>query len=109
MQKIVIKKLFSSFGELESAIGAARRTLEKRDNPPQEILERITQYEEMLDKQRNLATALCGFASLGNWDEVARHIRIINGLSTMIRDDAREIISTLSTPDIPEERLGMMC
>jgi hypothetical protein len=94
--------LFDSFNELERAIVAARKTLENKNEPPKEILARISSYEDILDKQRNLATALCGHSTLGNWGEVARHIKLINGLSAMIRDDAKEILSG-SAPVLSEE------
>lgn len=93
MNKLLIHRLFESFNELERAIVSARKTLEQKSQPQPELLERITSYEQILCKQRDLATALCGHSALGNWDEVARHVRIINGLSAMIRDDAREILS----------------
>ena len=108
MKKIVIKRLFESFAELERAIKSAKKTLEKNVNAPPEILERIESYEEILEKQQNLATALCGHASLGNWDEVSRHVRLINGLSAMIRDDARDVISGMRMPLSANERELML-
>jgi hypothetical protein len=93
VNKIIINRLFESFNELERAIASARQTLEQKSEPPKDLLARIGTYEQILDKQRSLATALCGHSSLGNWGEVSRHIKLINGLSAMIRDDAREILS----------------
>ena len=101
MNKLLINRLFESFNELERAIQTAKSTLEKKKEPPKDLLERIFNYEQILSKQRNLATSLCGHSALGNWDEVARHVRIINGLSAMIRDDAREILSRTQT-DVEE-------
>ena len=94
MNKLVINRLFESFRELETAIRTARVTLETKEEQPAEMLKRISSYEEILEKQKNLATTMCGHVSLGNWDEVARHIKLINGLSSMIRDDARELLGT---------------
>lgn len=108
MKKIIVKRLFESFRELEKAIDTARKTLETQENPHHEILGRIKGYEEILDKQRNLATALCGHASLGNWEEVSRHVRLINGLSSMIRDDAREVVSGLRVPITQTDRELML-
>ena len=102
MNKIVITRLFESFNELERAICSARKTLEQKSEPPKDLLKRISSYEEILDKQRSLATALCGHSSLGNWDEVSRHVKLINGLSAMIRDDAREILAG-GKPMVEEE------
>lgn len=92
MNKIVISRIFESFHELERALGVARKTLEHYENPDQKVIERLNQYEEILEKQRSLATALCGYASLNDWDEVSRHVKLINGLSMMIRDDAKELV-----------------
>lgn len=104
VNRVIIERLFDSFNELERAILSARKTLEAKAAPPVKLLDRIRNYEEILDKQRDLATSLCGHAALGNWQEVSRHIRLINGLSTLIRDDAREILSENRTP-----RLGHHC
>ena len=92
VKKIVINRLFQSFAELEQAIVLARETLRERGNVSPGLLKRIEDYEEILVKQRNLATVMCGHAAIGNWDEVNRHIKLINGLSCLIRDDALEII-----------------
>ncbi|MCB0359148.1 MAG: hypothetical protein KDD44_05920 [Bdellovibrionales bacterium] len=108
MKQTIIKRLFESFGELERAISAARVTLESKQQPPKELLDHIEMYEEILDKQRTLATALCGHAALGEWDEVARHVRLINGLSAMIRDDARDILRGVTPALEPQEREMML-
>ena len=109
MKKIVIRRLFQSFVELERAIVSATATLAGKSNPPKELIERIRQYEEILDKQRTLATVLCGHAALGNWPEVQRHVKLINALSLMIRDDAREVLSGYHPQNPPEERQTYAC
>ena len=108
MKHNIVNKLLDSFNELERAITTARATLEEGENPPKEILAHIESYEEILEKQRSLATALCGYASMGNWEEVSRHVRLINGLSAMSRDDAREVLSGCKPPLKPEEREVML-
>ncbi len=96
MNKVIITRLFDSVHELERAILTAKATLEKKDQPPADLLTRIDSYQQILEKQRTLATTLCGHVTLGTWDEVARHIKLINGLSSMIRDDAREILAAVN-------------
>lgn len=96
MQDNIIDRLFSSFGDLERAIDGAKVTLEKKGAIPQEILERLRSYDSILTKQRSLATTLCDLINRGEWDEVSRHVGLINGLSAMIRDDARAILSSLA-------------
>ena len=98
MQETMIDRLFSSFAELEQAIGSAKVTLQSKPNVPAELLKRIESYDGILAKQRGLASSLCEHISKGNWDEVSRHVNLINGLSAMIRDDARAILSALAGP-----------
>lgn len=96
MQTNIIERLFSSFSDLEQAIQSAKTTLEKKQSVPKEIIERLSSYDGILAKQRKLALELCDHIDRGNWDEVSRHVGIINGLSAMIRDDARSILSSLN-------------
>lgn len=92
----IIERLYASFGELERAISSAKSTLAEKESVPVEIMKRIESYDGILAKQRDLAAKLCECISSGNWDEVARHVSLINGLSGMIRDDARAILGLLS-------------
>jgi hypothetical protein len=92
----IVNRLFASFSELEQAIQSARKTLSERPSVPAEVLRRIESYDEILAKQRTLANSLCSHIDDGNWDEVSRHVGLINGLSAMIRDDARAILAALS-------------
>jgi hypothetical protein len=96
MQNNIIDRLFSSFTDLEQAIESAKVTLSKKETVPPEILERLRSYDGILVKQRALASTLCDHINKGNWDEVSRHVGLINGLSAMIRDDARAILTSLS-------------
>ena len=96
MQSNIIQRLFASFTDLEQAISGARQTLAEKGGVPTEVIQRLQSYDGILLKQRNLAQSLQEHMTQGNWDEVARHVSLINGLSAMIRDDARAILSTLA-------------
>lgn len=96
MQENIINRLFSSFDELEKAIESAKVTLNKRTSIPEDVLQRIGSYDEILRKQRTLAKTLCTSINQGDWSEVSRVVNLINGLSTLIRDDAKAILSSLS-------------
>lgn len=96
MQTNIIDRLFSSFADLEQAIESAKNTLAQKESVPAEVIERLKSYDGILAKQRNLAGALCEHINSGNWDEVSRHVGLINGLSALIRDDARAILTSLS-------------
>jgi hypothetical protein len=105
MQENIIERLFDSFKDLESAITSARTTLAQKGELPEEVAKRLSSYDTILARQRNLAHELCEHINAGNWGEVSRHVGLINGLSGMIRDDARAILSALSlnTDRAPEE------
>jgi len=109
VKKVAIKKLFESFEELEKAITSARRTLAKKKSLDPELLCRIEVYENILRKQRMLAADLCGHVAVENWSEVSRHIQLINGLSSMIRDDAREVLTGLRPTLSTEEKEMFLC
>lgn len=103
MQHNIIERLFNSFSELEQAIESARVTLGKRATSSPQLMERLNSYGGIIAKQRNLATDLCRHISDGNWDEVSRHVSLINGLSAMIRDDARAILASVAAAPNSEE------
>lgn len=106
----IINRLFSSFTDLEQAINKARVTLAKKDTIPDEVIKRLASYDNILSKQRELASKLCECINSGNWDEVARQVNLINGLSAMIRDDARAILSSLAlNTDMAEEEDANYC
>ncbi len=92
MKPIIIQKLLQSIAELENAITKAKVSFVEKGEAGVELLERIAHYEDILNKQKQLTTALCGHAATGNWEEVNRHVKLINAYSLMIRDDARELL-----------------
>jgi hypothetical protein len=99
----VIKKLFQSIGELESAISKARTSFQGKGEAADEVLDRIKYYENILRKQKDLTNDLCTYAMKGNWIEVNRHVKLINALSLMIRDDARELLSPVPLRSVTTE------
>jgi hypothetical protein len=93
MKPQVFDRLFTSIRRLSEAIATARKAAEEMSAEKRStLLARLDSYQEMLDKQESCAYELYRSASHGRWTEVSRQIKIINALSGMIRDDAREII-----------------
>jgi len=80
---------------LGRAIGLAKQSVEARANPSKDVLKRINYYEEILNKQRRLAETMCDYIKQDKWDEVTRHVKLINGLSSMIHEDARELVAQI--------------
>jgi predicted short-subunit dehydrogenase-like oxidoreductase (DUF2520 family) len=104
MQENIIERLFTSFSDLEKAIESARHSLGRKGDIPEEIIQRLASYDTILIKQRGLASSLCEHIKIGDWNEVSRHVGLINGLSAMIRDDARSILSSLNDATSSEQK-----
>lgn len=96
MEALVLERLLESLGELEESIQAAQRALVGRVGADPELEQRLRQYESMLLQQRQLAFELSALMEKGSWESVARSVRIINGISTMLRDDARAVVASLA-------------
>ena len=92
MKPIIIQRLLQSITELETAIEKAKVSFRDKGEAGIPLLERVAHYENILMKQKQLTSALCGHAVQGNWEEVNRHVKLINAYSLMIRDDARELL-----------------
>jgi hypothetical protein len=103
MESNIIERLFASFSELEVAISKARTTFKNRSTVPDSVLRRLESYDTILAKQRSLAVSLCEAISRKNWDEVNRNVGLINGLSAMIRDDAKAILEAVATKEDHEQ------
>ncbi len=89
----MVEKLLHSFDKLAACIDVTRDALTSKGDVPAEVLERVTQYSDIVSKQRSLALELKDHVAHRNWEEVTRYVKLINGLSAMIRDDAQEILS----------------
>ena len=78
-----------------------REVLAEKEEVPQDVLDRVQQYSDIVSKQRGLANRLRAHLTAENWEEVGRHVKLINGLSSMIRDDAQSILAgACEAPDV---------
>jgi hypothetical protein len=101
--EVLVSKLMESFDDLDRCIEMTKEVLSQKDNVPADVLHRIEQYSDVVIKQRALAENLKSHISNENWDEVTRHVKIINGLSAMIRDDAQAILAGANRSSSEEE------
>ena len=89
---LIIEKLSDSFDRLDDCIRSTQLTLKERQNVPQDVRVRVESYGEIVLKQRKLLGNLRVYLNNNNWTEVGRHIRLIDSLSSMIREDAQAIL-----------------
>ncbi len=102
--KEIIDNLFSSFQALERRIEVARQALSgEQPTLAHEILLRLKSYEEAVEKQRRLAEKLCDYIQIGHWTEVLRHVKLINGFSTVVYADAMQLTEDLGAAIAPTE------
>ncbi len=92
MSIMLVEKLLESFDKLERCIEITRDVLAERDGVTADVVARIDQYGQIVAKQRQLADSLRFYLENRDWSEVSRHVKLINGLSSMIRDDAHDIL-----------------
>lgn len=104
MSEALIDKLLQSFEELDRCISVTKQVLAEKQGVPQEVLDRVGQYPQIVNKQRDLASGLRTHIATQNWEEVARHVKLINGLSAMIRDDAQAILSGSIDLEVSERK-----
>ena len=89
----LIERLMSSFGDLERAISRARAELARTGRVPGEVFDRLDSYDDIIARQRSLTEDLGQFVRSGDVEQVVQRVAVINGLSGMIIDDAKAILS----------------
>ncbi|MDR2338464.1 MAG: hypothetical protein LBE20_07515 [Deltaproteobacteria bacterium] len=87
-----ILQLLNSLSALDSTLQRAKTTIQTYELSNPDILLRIEKYEEILQKQREIANSIHNHLKIKNWREVHRGISLINGLSRLFRDDAQSLI-----------------
>ncbi len=104
MKPDTFRTLLRSFEKLERALDTAEDAAIAKDS--EDVRRRLRSYRESLQKQKTLAESLEAYLSCGNMSEVSRHISLIRQHSSMIRDDARDIVSLTSSNPPKLERVS---
>jgi len=102
----IVDRLFCALDEFERAVDRTRGALAKSGLHANPILERFSFYDDILQKQRCLATNLRAHFERREWDEVIRNVRLITGLSAMVRDDAQALLAGWLMSNKQREFLG---
>ncbi|MCB0335383.1 MAG: hypothetical protein KDD62_03735 [Bdellovibrionales bacterium] len=88
-----LTKLFGSLKTLETTIENVYERLASKENVSDKVLERVASYRKICDMQKRFSIQLEQKLGEKKYEEVARLVKLINGLSAMIMDDARLILS----------------
>lgn len=85
-------RVFDSFSALDNALQKAKVIVQTQEMSHSGLMSRIEKYEEILSKQREVAKSLRQHMKSKNWVAVHKEIRIMGGLSMMMREDALDLI-----------------
>lgn len=92
----MVVKLYGAVTELEQAIGRARASMSQMQNVPSGVIVRLSSYDGILVNQRRYIHELSEHVKKENMPEIARLVNLINQLSSMIKDDVRLVLTSLS-------------
>jgi len=94
-QELIIK-LMASLTEVQETVKDTREKLNQRNDVPQDVFNRLDSYDEIVTKQKILCEELDNHFKTKNVVEIARCVKLMNCYSSMIRDDAHEILTNHS-------------
>ena len=87
-----ILRVFNSFNALDSALQKAKDIVLTQEMAHPALMLRIEKYEEILNKQREVAQSLRQHMKSKNWAAVRKEMKVMSGLSVMMREDALDLI-----------------
>lgn len=100
----VLKRLSQAITELEEAVYAAKDVIENKPEYPMAAIERLDHYLTIVEQQRGCLLAISDLMDEKNFEALTLEVQKINGLSAMIRDDARELLGVLANPELKVAR-----
>lgn len=92
MKNDKLKQLAKSLTNLEHAIQSVYDRFASKDDVPNEVLERIDQYKDICAYQHVLCEDLKEDLSAENVEQVAQQVKVINGLSSLLVEDVKQLL-----------------
>jgi hypothetical protein len=88
-----LRRLGLALEKLESHIDRTRRAVDGRTDPTSlRVKGRLKVYDEILEKQRQLAEKVCKNYETEQWNDFTQNLKLIGALSSMINDDAKQAV-----------------
>jgi len=87
-----ILRVFNSFNALDDALQKAKDIVQAEEMSHPALMLRIEKYEEILNKQREVAESLRQHMKSKNWAAVRKEMKVMSGLSILMREDALDLI-----------------
>jgi hypothetical protein len=95
MEQTVLDKLKESIDSLDQSVSSALLALEKKQADPKKI-SRVHEYKTLIVTQKQYVTELETKILANDLSELDRLVSIINGISALIRDDAKCLAEEIS-------------
>jgi len=96
----VLRRLSQAITQLEEAVWAAKETIESKPEYPIEAIERLDHYLNIVAQQRYSLLTISDLIDQGDFESLTQEVSKVNGLSAMIREDAKELLGVLANPDL---------
>jgi len=88
-----VDELLTYIDSLKSRLDLYKEVLEKQATVPESTVDKLSQYCDIVTKQRLLAIDLKTHLENNEWLEVSRNVQLIRGLASMIRDDVKALLA----------------
>jgi len=105
----MVDKLLVYIETLESRISLYKDVLGEQEGISQDMFVKLGQYGDIVSRQHGLAVELKRHLAKEEWLEVCRHIQIIKGLSTMIRDDVQSFFAGQPMKELSARDRELLC
>jgi len=91
----IIARLSKSIDELEHSIIQATEALSLKFGENHSTTIRLNEYNKAIQNQRKQIEKLTEAIQNNNFEEISRGVSIINGLSHMIKEDAKGLVESM--------------
>ncbi len=100
-----LQQLERSLTNLEAAIDGVHKRFTERNDVPEHIIKRINQYRDICARQHILCSELKFDIEEQDIEQVAQQIKVINGLSSMLVDDVKQLLSGMQNQQAFDEQV----
>jgi hypothetical protein len=100
-----LQQLERSLKNLEDAIKGVHKRFTERNDVPEHIITRINQYSDICARQHILCAELKFELEEQDIEQVAQQIKVINGLSAMLVEDVKQLLSGMQNQQTFDEQV----
>lgn len=91
----MLQRLNDAVLHLEKAVGIAKQAIANNEENIRKATPRLDSYEKIVERQKESLKKLSGLISEKKFEDVIHEMKTINALSEMVREDARDLLTSL--------------